>query len=284
MRLRWLFTFILLVTETAFAQTSQPDAEILREVSMWKLFPQEKVTISFFHCAMVQDHCKRLKVTDGFFKAYFQDGFVLTLSRSGRVLEHYYSVSKNNEEAFNKSISLYKDSNSEGLPEEIKNRISMRIEDMNRWLRGEQINPLSAPESNDKRLKETLSAYWVKFKQSDPKEKEKTIKEVASIFKENPRLAEMPEEARRHIVVANMLYERKEFEKAIEECKRALEIAPFLPIAFKGLAKSYGNLNLYELAIENMKYFLELLPNAPDARECKDEIYKWEYLLKGKNK
>ncbi|MGQ9693930.1 MAG: hypothetical protein ACUVWV_04215 [Thermodesulfobacteriota bacterium] len=42
---------------------------------------------------------------------------------------------------------------------------------------------------------------------------------------------------------------------------------------------NYAELKEYERAIGNLQIYLELSPDAPDARAAKDEIYKWEYLL-----
>ncbi|MCS7232813.1 MAG: hypothetical protein NZ900_01735 [Synergistetes bacterium] len=381
---------------------------------MWKFVPEEKVVITYFPCSIAEESCKRLKVSDGFFKAYFPDGFVLTISSSGEVLEHYYLPSEQHKKALDKNYELYGKADFENLPEELKKRLKTRIKDMRKFLKGETIDIFSIEELNkgqykealkkidnsglksilyfllgeneiaketilkakesdiwfkrasaiillDKdalkelseddddmdnliiaiayaktgdiessrkayerisnkllrsksafiqdlikafeasltpylakdldraysfekanKLSEALKIYQAVFNLSNISERKKIISRVSSIFKKEPKLRELPEEARKHIVVASMLFERKRFKESLEECKKALHVAPFTPIAFKGIAKCYGALELYEQAIENMSYYLELSPDAQDARECKDDIYRWEFLLKEK--
>lgn len=414
-----ILSLLLFIMATGFslAEAQSPDnLAVLREAAAWKFSPEEKVTISYFPCSMTQETCKRLKIKDGIYKAYFTDGFVLTLSSSGEVLEHYYLPSEQHKEAFKRNMELYERSGFENLPEEIRRRLKIRVEDMKSFLRGKSIDALSVEELNagkyrealekisnlglksiisllleepekakelalkaketnvddlwtkrasalvllsrneleelskgddiDKliasityakigdlessrkayeaisdnflsskslfaqdliktfrrsiapylarelekavsfqkanKLNESLRSYQVVFSLSDIDGKKKVISQVSSIFKKEPKLREIPEEARKHIVIASMLFERKKLEEALEECRKALQVAPFTPVAFKGLAKCYGALGLYEKAIENMNYYLELSPDAPDARESRDEIYRWEFLLKEK--
>jgi len=44
-----------------------------------------------------------------------------------------------------------------------------------------------------------------------------------------------------------------------------------------------GKARNYEKAISNMNTYLELAPEAPDARAAKDRIYKWELLMEEQN-
>lgn len=412
-----LVLFVFAVSSLVFAQSSASDnLAVLREVAKWKFSPEEKASVAYFPCPMVQELCKKLKIKDGIYKAYFTDGFVLTLSPSGEVLEHYYTPSEQHKEAFKKNMELYGRSEFENLPEDMRKRLRLRVEDMKSFLKGKSTDPLSVEELNagkykealekidnpglksvvyflleesesardfalkaketnkddlwtkralalatpnrdelkellagddiDKiiasiayakmgdlesagkayeaisdgllsskslfvqdlvktfrrslaphlakelekalslqranKLSESLRSYQVAFNLSDIDERKRIISQVSSIFKREPKLREMSEEARKHIVIASMLFEKKRLDEAIEECKRALKVAPFTPLAFKGLAKCYGALGLYEKAIENMSFYLELYPDAPDARESKDDIYRWEFLLKEK--
>lgn len=45
------------------------------------------------------------------------------------------------------------------------------------------------------------------------------------------------------------------------------------------MALNYAELKEYQQAIGNLKIYLELSTDAPDARTAKDEIYKWEFML-----
>ncbi|MDI6844810.1 MAG: tetratricopeptide repeat protein [Candidatus Saccharicenans sp.] len=59
-------------------------------------------------------------------------------------------------------------------------------------------------------------------------------------------------------------------------------MAPFIPQIYRTMAFCYASLKQYGRAIENLKIYLLLYPEAPDAREMKDQIYKWEILQEKK--
>jgi regulator of sirC expression with transglutaminase-like and TPR domain len=46
------------------------------------------------------------------------------------------------------------------------------------------------------------------------------------------------------------------------------------------VALFHGQLKDYPRAIEHMTTYLQLVPDAANARAAKDEIYKWEFSLK----
>lgn len=127
--------------------------------------------------------------------------------------------------------------------------------------------------------REALMEYAEILKISNENDAKDVMQRAALIIKANPRLAELPEEARRHVMRAEVSTKEGKFEDAIGEYKEAAKVAPFFPALYKAIALNYAELKQYRLAINNLKTYLALYPDAPDARTAKDEIYKWEFML-----
>jgi len=90
---------------------------------------------------------------------------------------------------------------------------------------------------------------------------------------------EMPEEAHRHQVLAENAYQAKDIAKTIAEYEAALRAYPLWPEGHYNLATLAGEIGGrpgYDIAIFHMKSYLELAPDAPDARAAKDSIIVWE--------
>lgn len=98
---------------------------------------------------------------------------------------------------------------------------------------------------------------------------------VAGYRAANPK-PQLPEEARKFKVQAEFAVQNKEFEKAAELYGRALEIAPWWPAGHFDRALILGETEKYYDAMREMKRYLLLMPNAPDARAAQDKIYQWE--------
>lgn len=90
---------------------------------------------------------------------------------------------------------------------------------------------------------------------------------------------EMPEEAHRHQVLAENAYQAKDVPKTIAEYEAALRADPLWPEGHYNLAMlaaEIGGRPGYDIAIFHMQSYLELAPDAPDARAAKDSIIVWE--------
>ena len=107
---------------------------------------------------------------------------------------------------------------------------------------------------------------------------------VASLLKDNPYLAELPEEARKYALRGDVLIKDGGFADALAEYRTALGIAPFNAQLHFNTALIRGQLKDYPGAIKSMNVYLQLSPDAPNARAAKDEIYKWEFSLEKKGK
>ncbi len=91
------------------------------------------------------------------------------------------------------------------------------------------------------------------------------------------------EEQRRLIVQANSRREKKDYAGAVELFQEAVKIdAVSYPAAYFNMALLYAEQRRYQPAIYAMKQYLELVPDAKDARAAQDKIYEWEAMMEGK--
>lgn len=88
-------------------------------------------------------------------------------------------------------------------------------------------------------------------------------------------------EARRYVVrgetAEEMAKTTEDYSAAIAEYQKAAQLAPNWPVPFYRLGlvqEKAGNLNE---AIKNLRRYLQLAPNAPDAAKIRDYVYKLEY-------
>ncbi len=107
---------------------------------------------------------------------------------------------------------------------------------------------------------------------------------VAILFKTDPAASELPEEARKFALRGDVLIKEGSFAEALTEYRAALRIAPLTPQLHFNTALIHGQLKSYRAAIRSMTGYLQLAPDAPNARAAKDEIYKWEFLLEKEGK
>ena len=87
------------------------------------------------------------------------------------------------------------------------------------------------------------------------------------------------EEQRKYIVQANLLNQQKQYQQAIELYVKAIQLDPTaFPAGYYNIALLDAQLGYYDNAIFEMKKYLMLLPDAPDARSAQDKIYEWEIM------
>lgn len=112
----------------------------------------------------------------------------------------------------------------------------------------------------------------------DPAEAAQFVKE-ASAYRALAVKPELTEEARRFQVQAEFAFEEKRFEDAVAAYAKALKLAPWWPDGRFNRALILAELFSYEEAVREMKRYLELAPDAADARAARDKIYQWESKL-----
>jgi tetratricopeptide (TPR) repeat protein len=102
----------------------------------------------------------------------------------------------------------------------------------------------------------------------------------ATKYRELQEKPPVTEEQRKYIVQANSMNERKDYTNAIQLFRKVIEINPTsYPAAYFNLALISALTRDYRYAIYNMRKYLLLVPDAPDARTAQDKIYEWEYEI-----
>lgn len=86
----------------------------------------------------------------------------------------------------------------------------------------------------------------------------------------------LPEEANKYKVQAEGAVRDKAFDDAADLYAAALKIAPWWSAGHFNRALVLGETGDYEMAMRGMNYYLQLVPDAPNARAAQDKIYQWE--------
>lgn len=113
--------------------------------------------------------------------------------------------------------------------------------------------------------------------------KEEQNKEIIeSILRVYPKLSLKPalsESSRRFYVQAQTLTRAKDYNGAINAYEKLLGLTPWHPEAYFNKAMLEGENKKYEQAIQDMKKYLQLSPDASDCRAAQDKIYEWEVFM-----
>ena len=113
----------------------------------------------------------------------------------------------------------------------------------------------------------------------------KEFEAVARQYREAKTKPSLPENARKFIVQAESAFDQQRIADAVNLYAEALKICPWWPEAHYNramvlsLIKEDDGFN-YQQAVIEMKKYLMLAPNAPDARTAQDNIYKWQGMIK----
>jgi len=87
--------------------------------------------------------------------------------------------------------------------------------------------------------------------------------------------APFPEEARQHQLLAEDAVSRNDLDKAMDEYDAATGVAPCWAEGRRQNALLEGQTGWYFVAVQNMKKYLLLVPDAPDAQAMRDHIVVW---------
>lgn len=93
---------------------------------------------------------------------------------------------------------------------------------------------------------------------------------------------DLPEEVKRERTLAEAYLQDKDIPTAVQHYKAALKAYPTWPQGWFNLALIDGSLGNYDSASQEMKFYLELTPDAPDADAAKNKIIIWEDKSKKK--
>ena len=136
-----------------------------------------------------------------------------------------------------------------------------------------------------KRVADDLFSIQQQFKTCSYKEKATReaarFEAMAKEYREQAIKPAISEEQRKYIVQANLLTKQKNYMGAIELYRKAIAENPVAyPEAYSNMALLFAQDGYYQHAINQMKKYLMLVPDAKDARSAQDKIYEWELQMK----
>ncbi|HWF64374.1 MAG TPA: hypothetical protein VN685_07185 [Rhizomicrobium sp.] len=104
---------------------------------------------------------------------------------------------------------------------------------------------------------------------------------IAAAYRASNTGPGIPEGARRFRVMAETALAKKRISDAVDAYEDGLKLAPWWPEGHFNAALALGELHYYDDAIEHMKKYILLVPEASDARAAQDKIYAWESEQQG---
>jgi len=125
--------------------------------------------------------------------------------------------------------------------------------------------------------------YVLKRHAEGYKEDDDKFADEARRYREMPEKPALPEETKKYRVMAEDAFNNKEFEKALNYYLKGLAIDPLWPDGQFNAAIIAGDLHVYDVAASHMRRYLELKPEAPDAKAAKEKLYLWEGKEKEEN-
>jgi tetratricopeptide (TPR) repeat protein len=98
----------------------------------------------------------------------------------------------------------------------------------------------------------------------------------AAAWRALPAKPSLTDEVNQHWLLAEDELKEKHFDAALREYEAALEIDPLWPLGQFDAAMLSGELKNYDDAVWHMRCYLELTPNAPDAKDAHDQMLLWQ--------
>lgn len=111
---------------------------------------------------------------------------------------------------------------------------------------------------------------------------EAAFAKVAADFRAAAVKPTLPEEARKYLVQAQLSADEKRYTDAVALYGQALKLAPWFPTGYFNRALVLADSGYYRAhaaAMRDMKRYLTLVPDAPDARAAQNKIYEWELIV-----
>jgi tetratricopeptide (TPR) repeat protein len=98
----------------------------------------------------------------------------------------------------------------------------------------------------------------------------------AAAWRALPARPPLSEAVRKQLLLAEDAVNQKQFEAAAAAYDAGTEIDPMWPEGHFNAAAIYGELKDYDDAVWHMRCYLELIPNAPDAQNARDQMLLWQ--------
>jgi len=103
-----------------------------------------------------------------------------------------------------------------------------------------------------------------------------TFSAAAKAWRENPAKPPLSPEADRERILGENAIKEKNLESAIEHFENGVGIQPMWPAGWFNLALIYAEETNYADATDRMRHYLELAPDAPDAKDAREQMIIWE--------
>jgi len=105
------------------------------------------------------------------------------------------------------------------------------------------------------------------------------FKPIAEDYRAKKPKPSIPEEVRKCQIAAENAFDEKRYDDAINYYGKGIQISPWWPEGYYNLAVLLGQEGFFSHADLEMKRYLALAPDAPDARKARDKMYVWEAKL-----
>ena len=106
------------------------------------------------------------------------------------------------------------------------------------------------------------------------------FQQKAAAWRALPAKPPLAEEVRQHRVLAENAFKEKQFDVAVEHYEEGLDLDPLWPQGHFNAALMYAELKHYADAIQHMRCYVELSPQAPDVQDARDQIVIWQDKLR----
>lgn len=125
-------------------------------------------------------------------------------------------------------------------------------------------------------FREYTRAWMVVYRDEDPAAWQRVHESIFRLYRTLGTEQPLPEAARRYAQQAQTHFDAGRFAPAIAAYTKALAISPQWPAGRFNIATLLAGERRYGEAIEEMRTYLRLAPDAPNARAAQDVIYKLE--------
>lgn len=135
-----------------------------------------------------------------------------------------------------------------------------------------------APDIRDEGARQLADAFFV-LRNAAAKideEEDAHFQEAARTYRNAATKPSLPDDVRRFRVQAEGAIRDKDFDAAANLYKQGLDLAPWWPQGHFNRAIVLSETGAFSDAIVEMRRYLTLVPDAPDANAVQDKIYDWE--------
>lgn len=155
-----------------------------------------------------------------------------------------------------------------------------RVREMSAEARGgvlRAVRDRAAKHEGDGDLPLALAVYSKAYSESsDTVDAESIFREIVRLYRTILEKPVLSEAQRRISVQAELSARERRYDDAIRQFGELNRLAPWFPAAYFNRALLLAERGRHADAVDAMRRYVELAPDAPDARAAKDKIYEWE--------